>query len=726
MKQGCALGLALVGVAGMATTAVAQSTNVSNDIVRSDLEEPQYRELGLQVDSGIVRVDRPQPGVRDVQVPIWEEVIEIPDAGWIRLRFSDVALAGSTERVRESYLRITSLEDGHEQYLDARSLREWSNSTAYFNGNAVKVEIMASPNATHQINRVNIVGAQVSAPVVGPRSICGPTDDRLPSTDNRDARLMPVGCTAWLFSDHGSRMMTAGHCGVSGSQVIQFNVPLSTAGGSPRNPPPQDQYPVDSTSIQNNNGGTFIGNDWSYFGVFDNSNTGMSPGQSYGVWHNLAQSQIPSDGRTIRITGYGTTGAGVPASWNLAQKTHTGPLASVFGNTVRYVTDTTGGNSGSAILDEDNQVAVGIHTNAGCGFSGGSNQGTSLFNNDLQTALDNPRGITQPRNIQASLVFEPTHIQPEGGDVVTLTIDNLQGHTIAEGPTMFVSVDGGSFVTQDMVDNGDLTFDGTFGPMECGSNVEYYFEIVDEEDTLVRIPSNSNFSTVALDDLTIAMEDDFETNQGWFAFTTGASGGFVRTIPVGHGLGDPDSDADGSGRCYVTSNNQGVDVDNGSVFLTSPLIDLTNIDEPVLRVSTWMTGTGPDSMEIEFTSNAGASFVTAATITSTDGQWEELSFNIADFVDLTVAFQMRVKVTDAGADTTVEGGIDGFKISSEICDSAGCPADINNDGVLDFFDVSGFISAFNAGEPDGDFNEDGNFDFFDVSGFINAFNAGCP
>lgn len=55
-----------------------------------------------------------------------------------------------------------------------------------------------------------------------------------------------------------------------------------------------------------------------------------------------------------------------------------------------------------------------------------------------------------------------------------------------------------------------------------------------------------------------------------------------------------------------------------------------------------------------------------------------------------------------------------------------CAADINNDGMLDFFDVSSFLSAFNAADPIADINQDGLFDFFDVSIFINEYNAGCP
>ena len=55
-----------------------------------------------------------------------------------------------------------------------------------------------------------------------------------------------------------------------------------------------------------------------------------------------------------------------------------------------------------------------------------------------------------------------------------------------------------------------------------------------------------------------------------------------------------------------------------------------------------------------------------------------------------------------------------------------CPPDLNGDGMLDFFDVSAFLAAFNALDPVADFNRDGLFDFFDVSAFLAAFNAGCP
>ena len=54
-----------------------------------------------------------------------------------------------------------------------------------------------------------------------------------------------------------------------------------------------------------------------------------------------------------------------------------------------------------------------------------------------------------------------------------------------------------------------------------------------------------------------------------------------------------------------------------------------------------------------------------------------------------------------------------------------CPADLNGDGVLNFFDISAFLGAFGAGDPVADFTGDGVFNFFDISAFLSAFSAGC-
>lgn len=60
-------------------------------------------------------------------------------------------------------------------------------------------------------------------------------------------------------------------------------------------------------------------------------------------------------------------------------------------------------------------------------------------------------------------------------------------------------------------------------------------------------------------------------------------------------------------------------------------------------------------------------------------------------------------------------------------EATGCEADLNRDGVVDFFDVQRFLTAFQLGGGEADFAQPiGEVDFFDVQAFLNAFQAGCP
>ncbi len=55
-----------------------------------------------------------------------------------------------------------------------------------------------------------------------------------------------------------------------------------------------------------------------------------------------------------------------------------------------------------------------------------------------------------------------------------------------------------------------------------------------------------------------------------------------------------------------------------------------------------------------------------------------------------------------------------------------CVADLTDDGMLNFLDVSQFLSLFGAQDPASDINDDQMWNFLDVSEFLSAFAAGCP
>lgn len=294
-------------------------------------------------------------------------------ASWLRLRFDRLDLAPG------SVLRLTSMTDGARQHLNATTAAQWQNTTAYFNGPAVQVELLAAEGSTG--NRVRI--AQVLAgrsDVVVPESQCGATDDRVPSAADNRARLLDVGCTANL-TVHGC-FITAGHCMSTASavDVVEFNVPLSNSNGSLVHPPPADQY-VPTSNRQFADGG--LGNDWGVFTVFANTETGLTPLEAQGPGLEFA-TRTPRRGNTVEITGYGVDSG----TANQTQQVSTGAVtqATTSTNLLKYRADTEGGNSGSAVLVGGRVVA--IHTNGGCRTTGttSANSGTMIANSSFRTA----------------------------------------------------------------------------------------------------------------------------------------------------------------------------------------------------------------------------------------------------------------------------------------------------------------------------------------------------
>ena len=388
MKNGLLLaGVVLVVIGSFGGTAVAQEGELP--AVRIVPDPPSLpglpsREVAIDIDSGLVSHD----GVGDGEQVVFGTVVHVPGAPWLRLRFDTADLSGDPAG-GGTYLRLTSMLDGGVQYLNAEHVAQWRNASAYFNGDAVVVEVVALPGTGS--SRLVMTRVTAGEPVELPESICGTTDDRTLISDNRSARHITVGCTSWVINDLNSTFLSAGHCGPAGGHVIQFNVPLSTSSGTTVAPPPQDQYSVEGTSVQLVNGG--IGNDWSYYGVFPNSNTGLTPYQAYGVRYTLAASAPPPAGQTVRITGYGTVSAPVSLTWNQVEKTHTGAYVLRSGTQLGYTVDTTGGNSGSCVFNQTAGLAMGIHTHSGCTSTGGYNSGTAIQVPSLQTALANPAGI---------------------------------------------------------------------------------------------------------------------------------------------------------------------------------------------------------------------------------------------------------------------------------------------------------------------------------------------
>lgn len=384
---------------------------------------------------------------------VFSEVVKLDGVPWLRLYFSEAELGN------RSYLIITSLQDRAWQRLNTVTLKQWQNSSAYFNGDAVRIELYAARYDRELFFRIDevMVGEWASNSPI--ESQCGPTDDRIPSNDPRAGRLMSIGCTGWIITN--GALITAGHC--LGGTVMQFNVPMSLPNGTVQHPGPEDQYAVDPASKLGYGSG--VGNDWGVFQVFNNSVTGLHPIVAQGAAFTVVQDLGPD---SIRITGYGVDSS--PPSYNQIQQTHVGPNAGSSGTTMRYVTDTEGGNSGSPVIDEATNRAVGVHTHGGCTTSGGNNNGTSTFHPDFWAAIQSSGMLVPlpPGDFTAySDYTTPTSMLLTWSDPTQYVIGDT---LLAEDFTIQIERDG---VLVDSVDGGT----GQYLDQGLNDGQEYFYEI---------------------------------------------------------------------------------------------------------------------------------------------------------------------------------------------------------------------------------------------------------
>lgn len=173
--------------------------------------------------------------------------------------------------------------------------------------------------------------------------------------------------------------------------------------------------------------------------------------------------------------------------------------------------------------------------------------------------------------------------------------------------------------------------------------------------------------------------DDFSIDQGWEVKGTANSGQWVREIPIGTNyegdFSNPAVDAadDDLGFCYITGNGEGdvgaFDVDDGSVKLISPPMDLQSYENPSLSFYYWFynaAGVGDldDTLNV-FISN-GQEKVLLTQVTENTNTWTKVEFNLQDYIELTDNMVFMVETGDLGNPHLVEAGIDGFLVQERI------------------------------------------------------------
>jgi hypothetical protein len=157
--------------------------------------------------------------------------VEIKGAPWLCIYFKTLALG------ERSYVQLTSSKDKLSQQLNTTKALQWGNSSMFFNGDAVDIELFVASNDRDV--RFEISEVQVGRSGGGrfdPMAICG-GDDRTTSSNPAVGRLWSTSGfpgTAWISSRH--ILVSAGHIVHYSLSKVEFIAPPSSSNGDPVHP----------------------------------------------------------------------------------------------------------------------------------------------------------------------------------------------------------------------------------------------------------------------------------------------------------------------------------------------------------------------------------------------------------------------------------------------------------------------------------------------------------
>lgn len=257
--------------------------------------------------------------------------------------------------------------------------------------------------------------------------------------------------------------------------------------------------------------------------------------------------------------------------------------------------------------------------------------------------------------------------------VTGLTFNDENGNPVA-GAKIFVDGEGESInATTDA--NGQFEvqlYQGTYNLVASAWGYNY---------TIINGLEISGENSITIN-LQSGYRDDFVTDLGWESTADNAdteSGFWVRDVPIetvlsnGNLICNPGEDvSDDYGEfCFMTGNDGGDagndDVDGGDVYLTSPVMDLSEYIDPVLSYRLWWvneSGFGAPNDNISVYVSNGIEEVLLEMVDNSVSLWRPVSeFHLNEYLELTDNMRVTYVTGDQSPGNVVEAAVDAFVIT---------------------------------------------------------------
>ncbi|MBP7821683.1 MAG: choice-of-anchor B family protein [Saprospiraceae bacterium] len=307
---------------------------------------------------------------------------------------------------------------------------------------------------------------------------------------------------------------------------------------------------------------------------------------------------------------------------------------------------------------------------------------TSLSNGAYNTGTPNS-GVVSVTFSKAGYITKTVDVTLVSGSTITLDVSltpvqsfNISGNvrdaqnlTKVAGAKVIYYNDVITYTSQSD-NNGNYTF-----PNVIEGNYNVFCSAWGYKGTSMQV--NITNSTLVDFSLIKGYEDDFAVDLGWTVESTCSTGFWTLGVPIATSYNgqfsnvNADVDDDLGNSCYITGNSAGAagddDVDNGSTILTSPSMDLTGYNSPIIEYRAWFfnsggSGTPNDAMTVKL--NNGSQTVTLETINTSASEWRPLiEFNTSSLIAVTNNMTIIFDIGDTSPGHLVEGGVDMFKVT---------------------------------------------------------------
>jgi hypothetical protein len=311
----------------------------------------------------------------------------------------------------------------------------------------------------------------------------------------------------------------------------------------------------------------------------------------------------------------------------------------------------------------------------------------------------------------------PEFVDPDIPTTINVEIIENTDNYIPGTGKLHYRFDGGTYHESSLEHISENLYEATLPAAYCDDKPEFYFSVQGEQAGTIFSPYNAPNSVYSalVGNLVTIFYDNFETNKGWTVENDPnlKDGAWERGAPVGGGdRGDPPTDFDGSGKCYLTGNEDGdSDVDGGITWLISPTLDLSSGLDYIIEYALWYTndhGHDPDNdlFNVYISNDGGSNWVLAETIgPASSAGWNKHSFVPGDYITPNSQVKVRFEVSDLNEVSIVEAGIDAFLVYVLECDDPPmpdlcCEGDLTWQNVKPGETVTGVFTIENCGDPD--------------------------